>query len=125
MAQKNFVIDMTISLEGLHGFPEGHTPQQVFYFMMLQFLMAWAKQSKGADLKSQKMFYKIRSAMENSIKVKDPSFNLEIEEMEFLNLVRTEVKLDFEANEAIMRVNNKIDEAVKNFESKYGKGEVR
>jgi len=115
---------MVISLDNLHGYPDNSSPQQVFYMMLLQFLIAWAKQKTGAELKYQKMFFKIRKAMEEAIKVKDSSFNLEVEEFEFLNQVRNEVKLDFEANESIMRVNDQIEKAIKNFESKYGKAEL-
>ena len=78
----------------------------------------------GRRSQNQKMFFKIRTQMENAIKSKDHSFNLEIDEMQFLDMARSEVKLDFEANEAVVRVNEQIDKAIKNFESKYGKPEL-
>lgn len=123
MGAKNYVIEMTMDLTTLHGYPEGSSPEQVFHLMLLQVFMSWAKQNQGVDYKSQKMFYKIRKAMEEALKVKDKSFNLGVEEFEFLNKARNEVKMDLEANEAIMRVNEKIDQAQENFEAKYGKAE--
>ena len=124
MGKQNFVIEMGMTLDGLHGYPEGSTGEKVFYMMIMQFLMLWGQQSKGATLKDQKMFYKIRKAMDEAIKTKDASFNLEPEEFDFLDKVRVEVKLDLEANEAVIRVNEQIDKAVTNYESKYGKREM-
>jgi hypothetical protein len=124
MSNRNFVVDLNISLDGLHGYPGGSTPAQVFQMMMMQFMLAWSKQGLGSILADQRMFFKVRKAMEDAIKVGDTTFNLEPEEYAFIDKVRHEVKLEFEANEAIMRVNEQLDKARENYEKKYGKDAV-
>jgi hypothetical protein len=109
---KQYRIDMNMDITGLHSLPNDQGAVAIFHIMVMQIMMAWGKQEGGGNLKYQRLFYRIRTKLEAATKTQDTRLILEQDEFDFLELCRTDSKLDFQANEAIMRVNAMIDAAV-------------
>ena len=121
-ADRYYEIPLTMSLEGLSEVPQGRTPQQVAYELIINIVVLWGKQLGGGTLAEHKLLRGIRKAFEEALKTKDDSVRISEEEFLFLNKCRHEGRTDFLANEAIFRVNELIDQADAEFKKKYGGG---
>lgn len=109
--EKSYTISMNVDIGGL-TLPDSQGPTSVFFSILMQIMIMWGEQQGGAVMKDQKILYRIRQKLEAAVKTLDTRLVLDQEEYDFVNKCRTEAKLDFKANEAIIRVSDLVEKAV-------------
>lgn len=109
----NWQISMEIDTTGLHTAGGASGSVAIFQLMLMQIMLGWGEQQKGGTLKEQRILFRIRKKLEGAVKTNDTRLILEQDEYDFVETCRNEARLDFKANEALMRVNDLLDKAIK------------
>ena len=121
-SKDQYKLSLTISLTDLQSLP---TQDSIFVVtsMLMQMIIGYGKKNEGLSYSDQKTFYNIRYKFDEANKTKDPLVILSKEEFIFIDKCRRLGKTLPTANEAVIRIGDLLDIAIREYED-INKGEI-
>lgn len=110
-----FELDINISLEKLEGVPPSTSPHEIAKNWLIMAIKTYGDtHSKGFQIQNQRSFFAIRTLLDDAVKNKTDKVVFDVEDWRFLKKCWDEVQLSPSANEVIIRIDDKMREAVSN-----------
>lgn len=117
-----FYIDMVLETKGLAQVPPDMKPADLFMNVVVGAIIQNSKGKGGLTLNGHKNLYRIRTDLMNAIKVGEENrAKLEFDDFKFLMKNWNEHTPDAQANELVIRVNDRLREAIRQNDRARGK----
>ncbi len=119
--QKPYFVDMNISIDGLQNAPKEIKSAEMFISVVIGSIITVGKQKtphgtiKGLPMPDQRRLYRVRNDLANASKTEESHrAKVEYEDFRFVMKCWNEHNPDPQGNELVMRVDEKLQEAIKN-----------
>lgn len=104
-------VKMDISLDGIADVPEGTTAPEIFRDWCIQGILGFDAAMEGLKMKQQTRLQSIRTTLENVLKTGESVVEFEQKDFEFLKMCFDEGRTPGMANEVVMRVYERLEQA--------------
>lgn len=119
-----YFINMELSFEGLQSVPPNVTPAELFMNVIVNSMVLCGKAKNGFKMEEHKRLYRVRTDLANAVKLKESMrAKLEFEDFKFLMKCWNEHTPDPQGNELVIRVDDRLREAISQHDRNEGKVE--
>jgi len=111
---KPYKLKLDISLEGLEGVPKDTEARDIARNWLVKAVLKQGETSRGFTIQNHRTLKRIRDILEEAVKTKSNEVEFEVEDWRFFKRCWDTVQLPEGANEVLIRIDDKVREAVSN-----------